>query len=300
MTIPTGSFLEEEDSVYHAHAKEGRAISASALKVFRQSPRDYQAKYKTYEVKHAESPALVLGRAAHALILEGTKKFESEFVVIEDLDPELGFINKRTGEVYGENTKAWRAAKASLDEVRPGLQLLSKAQWEQCQGMAQAVRENPVASKQLETGQPEKVFRQQCNNEPFARQCKVDWVGEWGQGGTILVDLKTTEDLRSFKSRALKFGYPEQLAFYRDLFTKTVPNSCGCGIPVLLVAVEKHPPYKVGCWNFQSSDLSRIQQENEHHIRELSRIWNMEGNWPTGYEKVRSFFAEEEFSNGHI
>ena len=298
MTIPTGSFLEEDDKEYHAHAKEGRAISASALKVFRQSPRDYQARYKTGEVKHAESPALVLGRAAHALILEGSKKFEAEFVVIEDLDPELGFINKRTGEVYGENTKAWRTAKAALDDVRPGLQLLSKTQWEQCQGMAEAVRANPVAAKQLEAGQPEKVVRTQVPGEPFARQCKVDWVGEWGQGGTILVDLKTTEDLRSFKSRALKFGYPEQLAFYRDLFGRTVPNGCGCGLPVLLVAVEKHPPYKVGCWNFQSSELSAIQMENEHQVKELARLWDNPGNWPTGYEKVRPFFAPGEDQRG--
>lgn len=295
MTLPLGSFLQEEDSEYHAHAKEGRAISASALKVFRESPRDYQARYRTGEVKHAESPALVLGRAAHCLILEGSAKFQESFVVIEDLDPELGFINKRTGEVYGENTKAWRSAKDALDAVRPGLQLLSKAQWNQCQGMAEAVRANEVAAKQLEHGQPEKVFRHQVEGEPFARQCKVDWVGEWGQGGTVLVDLKTTEDLRSFRSRALKFGYPEQLAFYRDLFGRTVPNGCGCGVPVLLVAVEKNPPYKVGCWNFQSSELSSIQKENEYQVKELARLWDLNENWPTGWEKVRPFFEPENF-----
>ena len=85
--IPTGSFLEEDDKVYHQHAKDGRAISASSLKVFRKSPRDYQARYITKEIKHKDSPALVLGQAAHALILEGTQTFMDNFVRIDELCP---------------------------------------------------------------------------------------------------------------------------------------------------------------------------------------------------------------------
>ncbi len=141
--IPEGSFLVENDSAYHDIAKKGLAVSASALKVFRQSPRDYQAQYLRAEVKRSESPALVIGRAAHALILEGVETFEKSFVMIEDLDEEFGFINPKTGSAYGETTKAWKEAKAKLDEVHPGTTIISKEVWEDCQGMAASVRKHP-------------------------------------------------------------------------------------------------------------------------------------------------------------
>ena len=95
--IPTGSFLEENDNVYHQYAKDGRAISAISMKLFRKSPRDYQARYITKEIKQTDSPALVLGRAAHALILEGTQAFMDGFVRIDVLCPSFGFINRKTG-----------------------------------------------------------------------------------------------------------------------------------------------------------------------------------------------------------
>jgi hypothetical protein len=118
--IPEGSFLVEEDSAYHDIAKKGWAISASALKVFRQSPRDYQAQYLRGEVKRSESPALVIGRAAHALILEGVEVFEKSFVMIEDLDEEFGFINPKTRRRLGKkprrsSTRSIRGRRSSRE-----------------------------------------------------------------------------------------------------------------------------------------------------------------------------------------
>jgi len=294
--IPTGSFLEEDDKVYHQYAKDGRAISASSLKVFRKSPRDYQARYITKEIKHKDSPALVLGRAAHALILEGTQTFMDNFVRIDELCPSFGFINPKTGAMYGETTKAFREAKTALEDAKPGVNILSNEQWDQCQGMAEAVRQHPIAGKFFEDGDAEHVFRKYVDDEPFARQCKIDFVADTGSGYTTLVDLKTTEDLETFPRNAHRFGYPEQLAFYRDLFVRTMDNGCGChsNIDVVIVAVEKNPPYKVAVANIPHSVLGLKQQENEHNISKLAKLWDHpDVFWPTGYEGVQSWFVPE-------
>ena len=293
--IPTGSFLEEDDNVYHQHAKDGRAISASSLKVFRKSPRDYQARYITKEIKQKDSPALVLGRAAHALILEGTQTFMDNFVRIDELCPSFGFINPKTGAMYGETTKAFREAKTALEDAKPGVNILSNEQWDQCQGMAEAVRKHPIAAKFFEHGDAEHVFRKYYKDEPFARQCKIDFVSDISSGYTTLVDLKTTEDLETFPRNAHRFGYPEQLAFYKDLFFRTMDNSCGChsNIDVVIVAVEKNPPYKVAVANIPERVLRVKQQENNHHIKKLAALWTNQKEWPTGYENVQPWFVPE-------
>jgi len=291
--IPEGSFLVEEDSAYHDIAKRGLAVSASALKVFRQSPRDYQAQYLRGEVKRSESPALVIGRAAHALILEGVEVFEKSFVMIEDLDEEFGFINPKTGSAYGETTKAWKEAKAKLDEVHPGTTIISREVWEDCQGMAASVRKHPIASRMLEVGDAERVFRQRVKDEPFYRQSRMDFVADIGSGGIVLVDLKTTDDLSTFARKAWKFGYPEQLAFYKDLFCRTTGNTPG-QIDVLIVAVEKKAPYKVAVANLPHSILQVLQNRNEEHISRLAQLFNSEEDWPTGYEGVMPWFQEFE------
>ena len=291
--IPEGSFLVEEDSAYHDIAKRGLAVSASALKVFRQSPRDYQAQYLRGEVKRSESPALVIGRAAHALVLEGVEVFEKSFVMVEDLDEEFGFINPKTRSAYGETTKAWKEAKAKLDEVHPGTTIISREVWEDCQGMAASVRKHPIASRMLQVGDPERVFRQRVNDEPFYRQSRMDFVSDIGSGGIVLVDLKTTDDLSTFARKAWKFGYPEQLAFYKDLFCRTTGNTPG-QIDVLIVAVEKKAPYKVAVANLPHSILQVLQNRNEEHIARLAQLFNAEEDWPTGYEGVMPWFQEFE------
>jgi hypothetical protein len=291
--VPEGSFLIEEDADYHAIAKRAEAVSASALKVFRQSPRDYQAQYLRGEIKRSESPALVIGRAAHALILEGVETFEKSFVMVEDLDEEFGFVNPKTGSMYGETTKAWKEAKTKLDEVHPGTTIISRDVWSDCQGMAASVRQHPIACKMLEVGDAERVFRKKVNDEPFYRQSRIDFVADIGSGGIVLVDLKTTDDLSSFSRKAWKFGYPEQLAFYKDLFCRTTGNTPG-EIDVLIVAVEKKAPYKVAVANLPHAVLQVLQNRNEENISRLAQLFNGEDDWPTGYEGVMPWFQEFE------
>ena len=145
----------------------------------------------------------------------------------------------------------------------------------------------------LEVGDAEKVFRQRVNDEPFYRQSRMDFVADIGSGGIVLVDLKTTDDLSTFGRKAWKFGYPEQLAFYKDLFCRTTGYTPG-QIDVLIVAVEKKAPYKVAVANLPHSILQVLQNRNEEHIARLAQLFESEEDWPTGYEGIMPWFQEFE------
>ena len=83
--------LREPAETYHANAS--RHLSSHALGEFRRCPLLYRRR-KLGLVPDRDSPAYLLGRAAHTLILEGRVAYERAFAV-------GGPINHRTGQPYG-------------------------------------------------------------------------------------------------------------------------------------------------------------------------------------------------------
>ncbi|MFM8216876.1 MAG: hypothetical protein ACKN82_19855, partial [Pirellula sp.] len=94
---PSMSFLIHE-SAEEYHAKAKHYLSSHQLADFRKCPQLYYRK-KTQPRTQEESPAYLVGRAAHVLILEGLERFREDFAV-------GGPINPRTGQPFGATTKA--------------------------------------------------------------------------------------------------------------------------------------------------------------------------------------------------
>ena len=89
---PSMSFLIHESAdEYHAKAKH--YLSSHQLADFRKCPQLYYRK-KYQPRTQEESPAYLVGRAAHVLILEGLERFREDFAV-------GGPINKKTGLPFG-------------------------------------------------------------------------------------------------------------------------------------------------------------------------------------------------------
>jgi hypothetical protein len=86
------SFLIHE-SAEEYHAKAKHYLSSHQLADFRKCPQLYYRK-KTQPRTQEESPAYLVGRAAHVLILEGFERFREDFAV-------GGPINARTGQPIG-------------------------------------------------------------------------------------------------------------------------------------------------------------------------------------------------------
>lgn len=206
------------------HAKAGHYLSSHLLADFRKCPLLYHRRVSGLVAEHREPPAYLIGRAAHALILEGQQAFDDQFVV-------GGPINPKTGLPFGPYTKAfgdWQRAH--------GKTILTDEQHLTVVRMADAVREHQRAAQLLSEGEPEGVVRAEYCHHPC--QIRVDWF-DAHQG---IVDLKTCDDLTWFEADARRYGYAHQLAFYRAVLAQVI----GLWMPVHLIAVEKSEPYRCG------------------------------------------------------
>jgi hypothetical protein len=258
------SFLVHESAdLYHAKAKH--YLSSHQLADFRKCPQLYYGK-KTQPLTQEESPAYLLGRAAHVLILEGFERFREDFAV-------GGPINPRTGRPFGPATNAWMEWAETLSKP-----VLSDSQFAMLVRMKESVAKQKAAVELLQYGIPEGVVRADYCGLPC--QIRIDWL-ETSRG---IVDLKTCDDLTWFEADSRRYGYAHQMAFYRAVLSKAL----GIYVPVHLIAVEKKEPYRCGVWQLSSEVLNLAQKENEQAIDRLHACITND-SWPTGYEEPRVF-----------
>jgi hypothetical protein len=255
--------IREPADVYHAQAN--KFLSSHQLADFRKCPQLYYQK-KLGIVRDEDRPAYLLGRAVHALALEGREPFDSEYAV-------GGPLNPKTGAPFGAGTKAFAEWAA-----RHGKQVLTESQYALVSFMAASVRAHELAGKLLAEGLAEGVVRADYCGTPC--QIRMDWFDPH-QG---IVDLKTCDDLTWFEADARRFGYGHQVAFYRAVLAQVI----GVAMPAYFIAVEKKEPYRTGVWKVTDDTLTAAQRENESAIERLRRCEET-GDWPTGYEECRSF-----------
>lgn len=276
MPQPPAMTLVEPEKEYHAKSKSGECMSSGMLKKFRECPFVYhQAILNPDEGK--PSDAFRFGRAVHKLCLEGEDAFRRSFAV-------GGPINERTGKSYGVGTKAhdeWLAANGySLEQV------LTEAEAENAFRMVDMVKNHSEAAAFLRFGWPELVIRGGLYDVPC--QIRMDWLTHDAGGNYAIVDLKTTDNLSWFESNARSYGYPYQLALYRDVF-----QTSGIPAQIILIAVEKNAPFRVGVWHMPTEVLDFYSQENRNYLEHF-KYCRQYNEWPTGYEAIREFSLPRE------
>jgi hypothetical protein len=260
------SFLIREDAaVYHAQAHS--YLSSHRLADFRKCPELFHRKQLGL-VEDKDTPAYLLGRAAHTLILEGREAFEAEYAV-------GGPVNPKTGLPFGKATKAFQ--EWANAQGRPVLGDEDAAFVEQ---LHQAVQAHPVAPGLLTGGVAEGV----CRAEYCGMPCQVR--PDYFHPDHGIVDLKTCDDLTWFEADARRYGYLHQVAFYRAVLRA----ASGTAFPVHIVAVEKKEPFRVGVWLVAESALDFADAENTAAIERLKEC-QAHNEWRTGYEDIRIFDA---------
>lgn len=253
----------EPDGEYHA--RSGEFLSSHRLKDFMKSPRLYFKKVSgLFADRKKDTPAYLVGRAAHARILEGRDVYESRFAL-------GGPINPKTGRPFGTSTKAfeeWAAVQ--------GKPVLNLDQAELIEQLAAGVAMNDAAVDLLLYGRAEGVLRTEYCGTPC--QIRIDWT----HPHRGIVDLKTCDDLDWFLADARRYRYMTQLAFYQAVLAEVISQF----VPVYVVAVEKQEPYACGMWRATDGALAIARTENEAAIRRL-QVCRQKEMWPTGYEEVR-------------
>ncbi len=257
-------FRIEPDVTYRSLAKTH--LSSHALADFRACPLLYRQKQLGI-IPDADRSAFQLGRAAHVLTLEGREAYDRGFAI-------GGPINEKTGKPFGRDTKAFAEWMEGI-----GKPVLTQDQADLVEQLASSVRHHPVAAPILSSGQAEAVLR--LPYAGMACQGRIDWVVDEGRA---IVDLKTCDDLTWFESDARRFGYAHQMAFYRAL----VRQATGRVPEVILIAIEKRPPFRCGVWRLADQVLDHAERENLAAMQRLEACRRAD-QWPTGYETVRTF-----------
>jgi hypothetical protein len=207
------------------------------------------------------TPAMVLGTFTHRMILEPDRV--GDFVVWGD-QPDQKV----------RNGGKWEAFK----EENEGRTIITRTERNDMVQIVAAVRRNPAVTKLLREGRSE--LSMIWKDRDLGHLCKgrIDYLRE---GPPVILDLKTTRDVRPFKfgNQAFQLGYHIKLAMYQNgYFTLT-----GETAPVKIIAVENKPPYDSAVY-FVPSDV--LQQGHEDYLRLMEKIHECEeaGCWPGAVE----------------
>lgn len=187
--------------------------------------------------EHKDAPALRIGSALHALVLEGRDALNRDFAVMPD------GMSRRT-----KAGKEWSAEREA-----EGRAVLTQAEADTVIACDRAIRyECPTFAKSLGAApiRERSIFWQDQASGVWCR-ARPDAYGLTEDGGT-LIDLKTCADLGRFERQVFESGYDVQLDFYmRGLYAThrdSVHADAFDNVRVGILAVETSPPYRTGLY----------------------------------------------------
>lgn len=255
--LAPGLYPDVPEEAYH---QDQRALSQTGAKLILEAP----AKYRWAMDHPPESkPEFDLGSAVHKLVLGPGPE-----LVVHRPDPKY---------VSPKSTKAWKEEQAQV-RAAGGILLLPE-EMQQCQAMAAAVREHPLAAELLSDGEPEMTSYAQDPVTGVWMRGRFDWFGK------SIVDLKTTWDAtpQEFGSKAARLGYAIQSSWYRLLAELNGHPPMGFAF----VLVEKDPPYlpAVVVLDEEALDWGAARGAK---AREVYRDCTDSGVWP-GYQPDGGF-----------
>jgi hypothetical protein len=208
-----------------------KRINQSTLKVLlNHSPAHY---LHAVTNPSPDTPALVLGRAVHSLVLE-----PETFPALYTTSP---FKDFRTKEA-----QAWRDSQTAA--------ILTPSDWATVQAMANALLALPCLKDWLGDYQREVTKEWEYRGLP----CKgrLDLLSP---DGSHVVDIKTTADAypAAFARSSVNYGYDFQGAFY------SLPTAA---TRVTFIAIEKEPPFATGVYTMSPAFLALGRQKVDRAI----------------------------------
>lgn len=217
------------------------------------------------KVPMEDTAALLFGRAAHVLILEGEDAFSSEFCLVPKID---------------KRTKDGKAQWADLELLAAGRNLISMEDYETILQMNASVRMHPFARLLLAEGVSETtiIFDREAGGQTL--RCKARPDRTPAPEMACLLDLKTTEDAGydAFLRSCLKFGYATQAAFYVDGYNATRGDHPAIDA-FAFIAVEKKAPYRCEVYTMDMGFLMWGRGEYERLLK-IEADCRKQGFWP--------------------
>lgn len=232
------------------------AINYSGLKDVLQSPMHY---FERSLLKTEPTEAMRFGQLVHTAILE-PEKFLSQYVVEPKFD-------KRTT-VGKMNYAEWQQT------IKPNSIVLKPEQADQLIGMIGSLNKNKDAANLLKKGVAETVglWLDPDTEEPC--KAKIDFLTDNG----IMIDVKTTSDIREFDRSVHKYHYDLQCAFYME----GLKQIYGQIVTPMFLVIEKDPPYATVLFKHVDDLLIRSGQRKFRRALDLYHDCKLKNEWP-GY-----------------
>jgi len=225
-------------------------LGASRFKAFLESPLHY--------LKFADkpdSPALRLGRMIHKAILEYDEFFNEYIVKPEDIG--------------AKNTKAYKAWYEDQDQHK---EVISVAEWQQCEAMREAILSSYLSEYFTSKGFAEStiLWNHQCKNG-YKIKCKgrLDFLIKQKNKCDLIIDYKTCTDASPssiyFAMKNYKYHYQE--AHYVSGYEKACK---GRTARILFIFQEKTSPYDVGACMVDNDTFLETKKTYQDEMDNLS------------------------------
>lgn len=239
-------------------------LSKSRLDLIAKSPYLFWWKYLSGQyVESAPTPALIMGKAFHCRLLE-PQEFGKRYAI---LPPNIDRRTKDGKEKY----------QAFLDETQ-GLEIITKDQDEQIEGMYRSVMDHNIASSiVLAEGESEKVIEYD-----YRGHCWKSIVDRYSTFRHIIWDVKTTDDAspEGFRRSMFKYRYHVQAALYMEGM-----RALGHEVKAFIfLAIEKNPPYQIGLYYISADLINQALQLIELDVLKY-QVCLENNNWPM-YENL--------------
>lgn len=258
-----GVIFHEDESLYHSRSRSGEMMSSHRLIKFRECP--YRYFIDTISQNENEwNDSLRFGSAFHARFLEGEYAYHFRYPIVEPP------INPKTGKPFGKGTNAYNGHYAMYGDgfVTPDEDRMIAS-------MKDSFGDHPASDPFLVDFEAEVVCRRRICGVDC--QIRIDMLTDFA-----ICDVKTCADIMRFERDAFAYGYPAQLAFYRDV----LEEATGVRLPVYIFAFEKSESPICGIWRVDEELLDEETVQNRNAL-EGFRKCRETGVYPTGFETVR-------------
>ena len=261
--IAKGVLFHEDESLYHSRSRSGEMMSSHRLIKFRECP--YRYFIETTSPKENEwNDSLRFGSAFHARFLEGEETYRSRDPIVEPP------INPKTGKPFGKGTNAYNGHYAMYGDG-----FVTPEEDRMIVDMKESFLRHQESDGILNYGDTELVCRRRICGVDC--QIRIDLLTEFA-----IYDVKTCSDIMRFERDAFAYGYPAQLAFYRDV----LEDATGVRLPVYILAFEKSESPIFGIWRVDEELLDDETVQNRNALEEYRKCRET-GVYPTGFETVR-------------
>lgn len=199
-----------------------------------------------------QSPAMALGSALHAAVLE-PEKFSSEFAVAPKVD---------------RRTKEGKAAFEAFENDSKEKTILTADQMEAVEGMKASILSHEIASAMLTGGEAEYSYYTTEAETGIGLKCRPDYYNK-----NALIDVKTCRDasVAGFTSACFNLGYFLQAAFYLDVFNAVNGTSIE---EFYFVAVESAAPYAVNTFKMGEAEIAFGRELYKKALKQYAEYLN--------------------------